>query len=94
MKTLLLLLALPVLVSAHDAALAMKWSETPAGLAGHRVVVTLANGKVLEGRWISVDASSFTLLIEKTTDKRAYSRGRLTLSRADVQSLGFRRHRI
>jgi hypothetical protein len=74
MRIILMLLA----AAGFGLAQPIDWSDTPEALAGQSVSVTLTDGTTMSGTWVSVTPNTFTMKVDRTTNRRAFGgcRGR------------------
>ena len=91
MRAMVLFLAV---VTSVKAELQVAWNRTPEMFAGKYVVLRLTNGTRVEGNWASVTSSSFTMKVEKTSDKRKVQRGLQTMPRSSIVDLRVGKRRV
>ena len=60
------------------------WGRTNEIFAGRRVLVRLMSGAKIEGHWAGVTPDTFTMNVEKTSDRRAVGKGLQTLPRSSI----------
>lgn len=70
------------------------WNRTPEVLAGRLVIVKLTDGTRIAGSWVSVTPSTFTLSVEKTSDKREVRKGLQTLPKSSIAEARARKRRV
>lgn len=88
----LFLLAL-MLPTANARVMTVRWSETPAAFAGKIVQVELANGAKIEGSWISVTATDFT--VKAVKDSGGYPAAAVRVApRSSIRKIGVRSIRV
>ena len=60
------------------------WNRTPDALKSEFVLVTLTTGVRIGGSWVAVTPDTFTMNIEKTSNKREIGKGLRTMPRASI----------
>lgn len=65
MRIIVLVLVAVGLIQAKPSPLYVSWSRSPEALANKFVLVTLQDGFRLEGTWVSVTPSAFTMLVSE-----------------------------
>src|SRR5450759_3861664 len=63
------------------------WNRTPEVLARKRVIVQLTRGAKVEGDWIGVTAETFTMKVEKTSNRHLVNKGIQTLPRSSILAI-------
>ncbi len=87
-----LLLTAAVLAAAPEKAAApgnvyrLQWRDLGRLAQGWQISFTLPSGIRLKGDFVSADADELVLDIRKTSDKRAYPKGRATVPRQEITS--------
>lgn len=76
-----------LLLSAQTEPIKVAWNGTTELLASKRVVVELEDGTRVEGAWLFVTERTFTMNIEKTSQKQIVPKGYQTLSKSSIRSL-------
>ena len=69
----------------------MRWGELGPFIARGRLTTVLPDGTVLQGRTLSVDLDALVINVSKSSDKRAYPKGRTSIPRGQVETLSIRR---
>lgn len=82
-----MLTALPSQLAAQSRLIQLRWEELEPLVSGNEVEFTLPAGARLRGDVISVGADSLMMKVEKTSDKRTYPKGPLSIPRSSISSL-------
>lgn len=85
----------PILAAfGQKAAERVPWDRTPQVLAGKRVVVELNDGTKVEGAWLAVAASAFTMKVEKSSGPGRRAKGSQSLDRSEIRRVWFGERRV
>jgi len=94
MKRFALLLAVAAIAAAADKprgseakTFRLQWQDLDRLAHGHRADLVLPNGAVLGGKVLAVESDALVLDLKKTSDKKAWPRGRASIPRAQVSHL-------
>jgi len=65
----------------------MTWDNAGRLILGHKIMVALPNGAVVEGKVLSLNSDSLDLQISKTSDKQIQPKGKLAVPRSSLHFL-------
>lgn len=88
----LVLAAGPLLSAALPAPI--EWERTPAAFGGRKAIVKLDTGARIEGNWLGVTPTTFTMDVERTKGKNRPSKGVQTIDRSSIVELRVQERRI
>jgi len=80
-----LLLAASAAVAGDNRLFRLEWRDLDRMIQGKNIDITLPSGIHLKGRVASVDAEGLALDVRKTSNKRAYPKGRAIVPRPEVK---------
>jgi hypothetical protein len=72
----------------------IEWEMTPAAFGGRKAIVTLDNGARIEGVWLGVTPTTFTIDVDRTKGKNRPPKGVHTLERGAIVELRLQERRI
>ncbi|MCL4844859.1 MAG: hypothetical protein KJZ79_23615 [Bryobacteraceae bacterium] len=72
----------------------IEWEATTAILGGHTAIVKLDSGARIEGAWLGVTPTTFTMDVKRAKGKNRPAKGVQTIGRSAIVELRVRRHRI
>lgn len=93
MKRLTLVLLAPVLLYAAPP-LPIEWEMTTAAFGGRKAIVKLDSGARIEGVWLDVTPTTFTIDVDRTKGKNGPPKGVQTLERSSIVELRLQERRI
>jgi len=93
MRHVLPLLLAPVLLTAAPP-LPMEWEMTPAAFGGRKAIVKLNTGARIEGVWLGVTSTTFTIDVDRAYGKNRPQKGVHTLERSAIVELRVQERRI
>jgi len=94
MRITILFLAAVMWAQAQPPPERVSWNRTPEVLNGKLVLIKLTGGTRIEGGWVSVTPSTFTMRIEKTSNKREVQKGLQTIPRSSISEVRARKRRV
>jgi len=94
MRTVTALLICALALPAAPKPEQVRWEDTPRAFLDRFVVVQLAEGPKIEGRWISVTPGTFTIRVEKSSDRHIVPKGARVLPRASIVKLETGRRQV
>ena len=65
----------------------LQWRDLDRATRGHRIALVLPSGIKLQGEVVAVEDDELVLDVRKTSDKRAYPKGRAIVPRPEVKRL-------
>ena len=65
----------------------LKWNEVARGVAGRTVQMVLPDGTSLKGPVLNVTSEALEIEIKKTSNRKAYPKGRFSVPRSSVSVL-------
>ncbi len=89
---ILLLAAVPLLHAATP--LPIEWEMTPAAFGGRKAIVKLDSGARIEGTWLGVTPTTFTMDVERTKGKNRPPKGVQVIERSAIVELRLQERRI
>lgn len=92
MRMITLVLAAGPLLSAALPA-PIEWERTPAAFGGRKAIVKLDTGARIEGNWLGVTPTTFTMDVERTKGKNRPSKGMQTIERSAIVELRLQERR-
>ncbi len=72
----------------------VEWEMTPAAFGGRKAIVKLDTGARIEGNWLGVTPTTFTIDVERSRGKNQPRRGVHTLDRSAIVELRLQEKRI
>lgn len=93
MRHVLLLLLAPVLLTAAPP-LPIEWEMTTAAFGGRKAIVKLDSGARIEGTWLGVTPTTFTMDVDRTKGRNRPSKGVQTFERSSIVELRSQERRI
>jgi hypothetical protein len=87
MWKLIILLSATLPLLAQKAPERVHWDQTTRAFAGKVVAVRLTGGTRIEGSWAGVTASTFTIKVDKSSNRKDIPTGVRTLQRSSIASL-------
>jgi len=94
MRMISLFLAAVLLAPAASPAERIPWNQSPERFAGKHVIVRLTSGTLIQGKWVSVTSTAFTINVEKTSNRRDTPHGLQSLPRSSIASVRAGKRRI
>ncbi len=93
MRYLFLLLLAPLLLHAAPP-VPLEWEMNTAAFGGRKAIVKLDSGARIEGNWLSVTPTTFTMDVERTKGKNRPPKGVQTIERSAIVELRPQERRI
>lgn len=93
MRHALLLMLAPLLLSAAPP-LPIEWEMTTAAFGGRKAIVKLDSGARIEGTWLGVTPTTFTMDVKRAKGKNRPAKGVHTLERSAIVELRLQERRI
>ncbi len=69
-----------------------QWEDTPAYFAKEKVRLELDRNVILEGKWIGIDAQMTKFHVSKTSDRKLYAKGLVTIPKESIRAVAYRGH--
>jgi len=87
---LLCLLYLSASLQAAPREMKLRWSELSGQITGHTVTLTLPDGHYVEGHVTAVQPDALQLNVNKTSDRQAIPKGKLSAPRSSISRIGLK----
>ena len=94
MRTILITVLFALALQAQPQVEHIPWNQSAERLAGRFVSVHLTSGTRISGSWASVTPTTFTMNVEKTSNKSQLRKGLQTVPRTSIQQVSARKRRI
>lgn len=94
MRTITSLLATAPLLLHAAPPLPIEWEMTTAAFGGRKAIVELDSGARIEGTWLGVTPTTFTMDVDRTKGKNRPPKGVQTIERSAIVELRLQERRI